>query len=114
MKFLILGDVMGISGRKALKNKLPNLIIKNNIDFVIVNGENSADDGKGITQEIAEEFFKIGVDVITSGNHIWDKQETLEYINNENRLLRPANLVEGSLEEVMRYIFLKIKNIKLV
>ena len=87
---------MGISGRKALKNKLPNLIIKNNIDFVIVNGENSADDGKGITQEIAEEFFKIGVDVITSWNHIWDKQETLEYINNENRLLRPANLVDGS------------------
>ena len=50
MKFLILGDVMGVSGRKALKSKLPNLIIKNNIDFVIINGENSADDGKGITK----------------------------------------------------------------
>ena len=87
MKFLILGDVVGISGRKALKSKLPNLIIKNNIDFVIVNGENSADDGKGITQEIAEEFFKIGVDVITSGNHIWDKQETSEYINTENAFI---------------------------
>ena len=61
-----------------------------------MNGENSADDGRGITQNIAEEFFKIGVDVITSGNHIWDKQETTEYINKENRLLRPANLVEGS------------------
>ena len=96
MKILVLGDVMGASGRNALNNKLPQIIKNNEIDFVIVNGENSADDGRGITQEIAEEFFKIGVDVITSGNHIWDKQETANYINKENRLLRPANLVEGS------------------
>ena len=96
MKILVLGDVMGASGRNALNKKLPQIIIKNEIDFVIVNGENSADDGRGITQEIAKEFFKIGVDVITSGNHIWDKQETANYINKENRLLRPANLVEGS------------------
>ena len=96
MKILVLGDVMGASGRKALNKKLPQIIISHEIDFVIVNGENSADDGRGITQEIAEEFFKIGVDVITSGNHIWDKQETANYINKENRLLRPANLVEGS------------------
>ena len=96
MKILVLGDVMGASGRNALNKKLPQIIKNNEIDFVIVNGENSADDGKGITQEIAEEFFKIGVDVITSGNHIWDKQETANYINKENRLLRPANLVEGS------------------
>ena len=96
MKILVLGDVMGASGRNALNKKLPKLIENNEIDFVIVNGENSADDGRGITQEIAEEFFKIGVDVITSGNHIWDKQETTNYINKENRLLRPANLVEAS------------------
>ena len=96
MKILVLGDVMGVSGRNALNKKLPQIIKNNGIDFVIVNGENSADDGKGITQEIAEEFFKIGVDVITSGNHIWDKQETANYINKENRLLRPANLIEGS------------------
>tara|TARA_X000000950_G_C13689448_1_gene567387 strand:- start:41 stop:847 length:807 start_codon:yes stop_codon:yes gene_type:complete len=96
MKILILGDVMGASGRNALNKKLPKLIESNEIDFAIVNGENSADDGRGITQEIAEEFFKIGVDVITSGNHIWDKQETTNYINKENRLLRPANLVEAS------------------
>ena len=96
MKILVLGDVMGASGRNALNKKLPQIIKNNEIDFVIVNGENSADDGKGITQEIAEEFFKIGVDVITSGNHIWDKQETAKYINKENRLLRPANLIEGS------------------
>ena len=96
MKILVLGDIMGASGRNALNNKLPQIIKNNEIDFVIVNGENSADDGRGITQEIAEEFFEIGVDVITSGNHIWDKQETGNYINKENRLLRPANLVEGS------------------
>ena len=96
MKILVLGDVMGVSGRNALNKKLPKLIINNEIDFVIVNGENSADDGKGITQDIAEEFFKIGVDVITSGNHIWDKQETANYISKESRLLRPSNLIEGS------------------
>jgi 2',3'-cyclic-nucleotide 2'-phosphodiesterase len=96
MKLLILGDVMGASGRNALKEKLPKIIEENKIDFVIVNGENAADDGRGITQEIAEEFFSKGVDVITSGNHIWDKQETTNYIDKENRLLRPANLAEGS------------------
>ena len=96
MKILILGDVMGISGRDALKYKLPKIIVENKIDFVIVNGENAADDGRGITKIIAEEFFSKGVDVITSGNHIWDKKETTDYIDKENRLLRPANLAEGS------------------
>jgi len=96
MKILVLGDVMGASGRNALNKKLPQIIHNNKIDFVVVNGENSADDGRGITQEIAENFFKIGVDVITSGNHIWDKLETANYINKENRLLRPSNLVAGS------------------
>ena len=113
MKLLILGDVMGASGRKALVDKLPYLIESNNIDFVIVNGENASDDGRGITQEITEEFFKIGVDVITSGNHIWDKQETTNFIEKEKRLLRPANLAKGSQEEGMKYIYPKIKNIKL-
>ena len=96
MKILVLGDIMGASGRSALSKRLPKFINDNEIDFVIVNGENSADDGRGITQEIAEEFFRIGVDVITSGNHIWDKQEITNFINTENRLLRPANLAEGS------------------
>ena len=96
MNLLVLGDIMGASGRKALHNKLPNLIKNNKIDFVIVNGENASDDGKGITKEITEEFFKVGVDVITSGNHIWDKKETTDFIEKENRLLRPANLANGS------------------
>jgi len=96
MNLLILGDVMGTSGREALKNKLPKIITENKIDFVIVNGENAAEDGRGITKLIADEFFSRGVDVITSGNHIWDKRETTDYIDKENRLLRPANLPEGS------------------
>ena len=96
MNILILGDVMGSSGRKAINNKLKEIINVNKIDFTIINGENAADDGRGITSQIANEFFSIGVDVITSGNHIWDKQETVDYINQETRLLRPANLAEGS------------------
>ena len=113
MKVLVLGDVMGASGRNVLNKKLPQIIIKNEIDFVIVNGENSADDGRGITQEIAKEFFKIGVDVITSGNHIWDKQETTSYIDKENRLLRPANLVEGSPGRGYEIYFSKNKKYKI-
>ena len=96
MNILILGDVMGSSGRKAIKKNLSKIINENEIDFTIINGENAADDGKGITSSIAEEFFLQGVDVITSGNHIWDKKETTDYINKEKRLLRPANLLEDS------------------
>ncbi len=96
MKILILGDVMGQSGRRALKVNLKKIIEKNNIDFSIINGENAADDGKGITKEIADDLFSFGIDVITSGNHIWDKEETSKFIEKEKRLLRPANLAEGS------------------
>ena len=87
---------MGVSGRKVLDKNLPDIISKNKIDFTVINGENAADDGKGITNSIADRLYSLGVDVITSGNHIWDKQETVDYINKEKRLLRPANLAEGS------------------
>ena len=96
MKILFLGDVVGISGCSMIMRNLLDQIKINRIDFVIVNGENASDDGRGITQEISEKFFKAGVDVITSGNHIWDKKETTDFIEKENRLLRPANLVNGS------------------
>ena len=96
MKILILGDIMGPAGRDALKTNLKNLIIKENLNFVIINGENAADDGLGITKSIADEFFDLGTDVITSGNHIFDKKETINHISSEKRLLRPANLPEGS------------------
>ncbi len=96
MKLLILGDIVGSSGRKVLKENLKKIIDEKNIDFTIVNGENSADDGRGITNLIAQEFFEIGVDVITSGNHIYDKKETTDFIEKEIRLLRPNNFIEGS------------------
>ena len=113
MKILILGDVMGSSGRKVVKEKLPDIIKKHKTDFVIVNGENSADDGRGITKNIAEEFFKNGVDVITSGNHIWDKEETTNFIDKENRLLRPANLAKGSPGRGHQIYFSKDKKYKI-
>ena len=96
MNILLLGDIFGPSGRKAVTEKLPYLIEKKKLDFVVVNGENAADTGTGITKKIVEDLFKVGVDVITTGNHIWDQQETAEFISAEKRLLRPQNLTEGS------------------
>ena len=96
MKILILGDVMGNSGVKQIKENLNKIIKEKKIDFTILNGENAAEDGKGITREIAEKLFSIGVDVITSGNHIWDKNGIIDFISTEPRLLRPQNLAEGS------------------
>ena len=112
MNLLILGDIMGASGRVALSNNLPKIIKTNKIDFVIVNGENASDDGRGITQEITEDFFKIGVDVITSGNHIWDKKETTDFIERESRLLRPANLANGSPGQGYKAYYSKDKRFK--
>tara|TARA_B100001123_G_scaffold262274_1_gene292085 strand:+ start:62 stop:871 length:810 start_codon:yes stop_codon:yes gene_type:complete len=96
MNILLLGDIMGPSGRKVITEKLPKLIKKKKLDFVILNGENAADPGVGITKENFEEFLKAGADVITTGNHVWDQMETMEFISSEKRLLRPQNLVKGS------------------
>ena len=96
MNILILGDILGPSGREALIKKLPSLIKKKKLDFVIVNGENAADSGVGITKKNTEEFFEAGTDVITTGNHVWDQKETAEFITLEKRLLRPENLAKGS------------------
>ena len=96
MKILILGDLMGNSGKKALQENLSKIIKNKKIDFTVINGENAAEDGKGITKDIADELLDLGVDVITSGNHIWDKKETAEFISKEERLLRPENLAAGS------------------
>ena len=113
MKILILGDVVGPPGRNALKKHFLKIIKDNKIDFSIINGENAADDGKGITKEIAEEFFSLGIDVITSGNHIWDKVEIIKYIENEERLLRPANLAAGSPGKGYGIYFSKDRNYKI-
>lgn len=96
MNILILGDVVGSTGREQIKSQLEKLINEKQIDFVVINGENAAEDGKGITESIAQEFFNCGADVITSGNHIWDKTGTTDFIERENRLLRPENLAKGS------------------
>jgi hypothetical protein len=96
MKILFLGDVAGPSGCKAVQGYLPQIKKKNKIDFVIANGENASEAGVGITEKNAEDMFNAGVNVITSGNHIWDQKETIEHITKEKRLLRPENLIEGT------------------
>tara|TARA_B100000965_G_scaffold307002_1_gene265937 strand:- start:6077 stop:6883 length:807 start_codon:yes stop_codon:yes gene_type:complete len=92
MRILFLGDVVGQTGCVAIKENLQKIIKEENIDFTIVNGENAAEEGVGITQNILEEFLSCGVDVITSGNHIWDQKETYKFIKNQPRLLRPLNM----------------------
>jgi 2',3'-cyclic-nucleotide 2'-phosphodiesterase len=96
MRILFLGDVVGISGCSKILSNLKNEIKKRNINFVVVNGENSAEPGVGITKEICNDFFNCGVDVITTGNHVWDQKEIMSFIDKEKRLLRPHNLFEPS------------------
>ena len=96
MNILLLGDIFGSPGRKALIDNLPSLIRDKKLDFVVVNGENAADPGVGITKRIVEDFLELGVDVITTGNHVWDQKEAMEFIISEQRLLRPDNLIKGS------------------
>ncbi len=96
MRILFLGDVVGKAGCDAIEKYLPDILKKNLIDFTIVNGENSALEGVGITKKITDTFFEKGVDVITTGNHVWDQKETVDHIEHENRLLRPENLFKPS------------------
>lgn len=95
MNLLFIGDVVGRPGRDAVKACLADLVKRHQVDFVIANGENAAG-GMGITQATAEELFHAGVDVITTGNHIWRQREVIEYIGTEPRLLRPANYPPGA------------------
>ena len=90
MKVLFIGDIVGKPGRRAVKAGVPDLISKLKADFVIANAENAAG-GFGVTKSVVEELFSCGIDILTSGNHIWDKKEAVNYIPKENRLLRPAN-----------------------
>jgi metallophosphoesterase (TIGR00282 family) len=92
MKLLFLGDIVGNSGCIAIKKFLPGIIKSKKINFVVVNGENAAKEGVGITENIVNELLGCGVDVITTGNHVWDQKETFEFINKQKRLLRPLNL----------------------
>jgi 2',3'-cyclic-nucleotide 2'-phosphodiesterase len=111
MRILFLGDVVGISGCSKLMNNLFNQIKINNIDFVVVNGENADQTGVGLTKEICEDFFNCGVNVITTGNHVWDQKDLMNFIEKENRLLRPKNLFEPSPGQGFE-IYLTKENIK--
>jgi 2',3'-cyclic-nucleotide 2'-phosphodiesterase len=90
MRLLFIGDLIGKSGRQALKALLPKLMDKYKIDLVIANGENAAA-GFGITEPTAQEIFAAGVDIITTGNHVWDKKEAVSYLSKEPRVIRPIN-----------------------
>ena len=90
MHILFIGDIFGSPGRRIVADHLQDIIETNQIDIAIANGENAAG-GFGITPAIAEDLFGMGLDVITSGNHVWDKRELYDYLNRQPRLLRPAN-----------------------
>ena len=94
MKILFIGDIVGKPGRRAVRELLPGIIEERRIDFVIANCENAAA-GFGVTAEIIEELYGAHIDVLTSGNHIWDKKEVMEFVDDYETLLRPANYPEG-------------------
>jgi len=94
MNVLFIGDIMGEPGRRAMSRLLPKVVTQQVVDLVIGNGENVAG-GFGITPELAQELFEMGLSVITTGNHAWDKKEILDFIRREPRLLRPANYPSG-------------------
>lgn len=95
MNILLIGDIVGEPGREAVRELLPRLKKENNIEFTVVNGENAAG-GNGLTPKIAEELFNNGVDVITSGDHIWKNKEILKVLDQDPRILRPANYPSGA------------------
>lgn len=95
MKIIFIGDIVGRPGREVIKNSLSALKKEHGLDFVIANAENAAA-GSGITSSVAEELFDAGVNVLTSGDHIWKKREIFEIINEEERILRPVNFPSGS------------------
>jgi len=102
MRILFIGDIFGRPGRTVVKECLPGLVERYAVDLVVANGENAAA-GFGITPPLAEDLFELGVDVITTGNHVWDKRELIDYFQSENgnphsparRVLRPANYPPG-------------------
>ena len=96
MRILFLGDIVGPSGCNVVKRFLPDIIKKRDLDFVVANGENAADNGMGITEKISNELFQSGIDVLTTGNHVWGQNETVEHIEREEKLLRPFNLSNPS------------------
>lgn len=95
MRLLMIGDIVGRPGRKAVKDNLPGLIRELKVDFTIANGENAAG-GNGITREIMREFCQLGVNVITMGNHVWNNKDIFSFIDQEACIIRPANYPSGT------------------
>jgi 2',3'-cyclic-nucleotide 2'-phosphodiesterase len=103
LKILFVGDVFGSAGRRIVREHLPHLIDTHGVDLVVINAENSAG-GFGLTPQIAEELFDLGAQVLTTGNHVWDKREIIEYMQSvppasherPRRIVRPANYVAGT------------------
>jgi 2',3'-cyclic-nucleotide 2'-phosphodiesterase len=95
MKILFIGDIVGKPGRRAVRELVPELISQYGIDFIIGNCENAAA-GFGVTRDIVEELFQGNINVLTSGNHIWDKKEIMEFVEDYETLLRPANYPQGT------------------
>ena len=91
----MIGDIVGRPGREAVRKVLPNLRRQLGLDIVVANGENAAG-GLGITPDTAREIFSYGVDVITSGNHIWDKKEIIPLLNDQSSGLRPLNYPDST------------------
>jgi 2',3'-cyclic-nucleotide 2'-phosphodiesterase len=95
MRILFIGDIVGSPGRQIVRDRLADLVSQRQIDLVIANGENSAS-GFGITPRLAQELLGMGIEVLSGGNHSWDRREIMEYLPHEPRLLRPANFPEGN------------------
>src|SRR5687768_2668168 len=93
MRILFIGDIFASPGRRIVADKLHTTVSTEYVDFTIANAENSAG-GFGITPLIAEELLNMGLDVLTSGNHVWDKRELYDYLDRQPRLLRPANYTD--------------------
>ncbi len=104
MRILFIGDIVGQPGRKMVARHLQRLVAKNGVDVVIANAENAAA-GFGITRNVGQELFDLGIALLTSGNHVWDKKEAEAYLRSEGRILRPANYpdeVPGSGKHILR------------
>jgi 2',3'-cyclic-nucleotide 2'-phosphodiesterase len=95
MRVLFIADIVGSPGRQIVHDRLADIVAQRQIDLVIANGENAAS-GFGITPRLADELLNMGIDVLTGGNHSWDRKEILEYMPHQPRLLRPANFPEGN------------------
>ena len=110
MRVLAVGDIVGRTGLQKLKEVLPKVVKENYIDFVIVNGENAAD-GMGLTEKMYKEILSLNVNVVTMGNHTWGKKEIFSFIDDEDRLIRPANYTKGICGK--GYTILPCKNMKI-